>query len=593
MLAYEPSPFDPAPIPFDKLSLDERLLSGIRDLGWAETRPVQSGVIPLALGGGDVIACAETGTGKTAAFLVPILQRFLNEPPPQPPRTRALVLAPTRELAVQIEDQVQGLTYHTTISSVAVFGGVPMDTQERALRAGVDIVVATPGRLMDHMRHDSIDFSGLEILVLDEADRMLDMGFWPDVQRILSALPAKRQTLLFSATMPGGSVEADAGVPARTEVRAGGTPRRSGPDDFARVQTVAAGEKTQWLARWLREEATGPVLVFCRTKIGAERLAGRLSGMGIRAAALHADRTQQQRMAAVEGFRTGTYPVLVATDVAARGLDIEGIAHVVNYRSAGHARGVRASRRPDGPGRINRQRVDAGRPRRSSRAARAGESRWRSTSITTRWARRATIPRRRHAGRATRSGTEPDAARRQPQSTAFVRFTSCRWQQPAEDGTRGVLHAPRGQALRGHDRVRSPTRGVRTASTTSCAARRRSGTRTRLPLLSSVRKLLRQVHPFPVRRQLLVRLPVQSRLLRLPVLLQRHRQIEMRVGVGRIQPQRIAVTDARLGVAAEIVEDVSQVEVRFEDVGLERDGALVAVPAPRRSRCVSSGCWRG
>src|SRR5687768_12569475 len=157
-VTYEPSAFDPAPIPFDKLPLDHRLLSGIRDLGWSETRSVQSGVIPLALAGSDVIACAETGTGKTAAFLVPILQRFLNEAPPQPARTRALVLAPTRELAVQIEDQVAGLTYHTTVSSIAVFGGVPMDIQERALRAGVDIIVATPGRLMDHMRHDSIDF---------------------------------------------------------------------------------------------------------------------------------------------------------------------------------------------------------------------------------------------------------------------------------------------------------------------------------------------------------------------------------------------------------------------------------------------------
>ena len=331
MLAYEPSAFDPAPIPFDKLSLDERLLSGIRDLGWAETRSIQSGVIPLAIGGGDVIACAETGTGKTAAFLVPILQRFLNEPQPQPPRTRALVLAPTRELAVQIEDQVQGLTYHTTVSSVAVFGGVPMDTQEFALRAGVDIVVATPGRLMDHMRHASIDYSGLEILVLDEADRMLDMGFWPDVQRILSALPAKRQTLLFSATMPAEVLRLTQEFLHEPKyVQVG---RRGGPAQTIshNVQTVAAGEKTQWLARWLRDEATGPVLVFCRTKIGAERLAGRLSGMGIRAASLHADRTQQQRMAAVEGFRTGTYPVLVATDVAARGLDIDGIAHVVNY----------------------------------------------------------------------------------------------------------------------------------------------------------------------------------------------------------------------------------------------------------------------
>ena len=331
MLAYEPSPFDPAPIPFDKLSLDDRLLSGIRDLGWQETRPVQSGVIPLALAGGDVIACAETGTGKTAAFLVPILQRFLNEPQPTPPRTRALVLAPTRELAVQIEDQVQGLTYHTTVSSIAVFGGVPMDQQEFALRAGVDIVVATPGRLMDHMRHESVDYSGLEILVLDEADRMLDMGFWPDVQRILSALPAKRQTLLFSATMPAEVLKLTQDFlhdPKYVQVG-----RRGGPAQTIshNVQTVAAGEKTQWLARWLRDEATGPVLIFCRTKIGAEKLAGRLSGMGIRAASLHADRTQQQRMAAVEGFRTGTYPVLVATDVAARGLDIDGIAHVVNY----------------------------------------------------------------------------------------------------------------------------------------------------------------------------------------------------------------------------------------------------------------------
>jgi ATP-dependent RNA helicase RhlE len=330
-LAYEPSPFDPAPIPYDQLSLDLRLLNGIRDLGWKETRSVQSGVIPLALAGGDVIACAETGTGKTAAFLVPILQRFLNEPAPQPPRTRALVLAPTRELAVQIEDQVQGLTYHTTVSSIAVYGGVPMTAQEQALKAGVDIVVATPGRLMDHMRHDSINFSGLEILVLDEADRMLDMGFWPDVQRILSALPARRQTLLFSATMPAEVLKLSQEFLREPKyVQVG---RRGGPAATIShsVQTVPANEKTQWLAQWLRHEAQGPVLVFCRTKIGAEKLASRLSGMGIRTAALHADRTQQQRQAAVEGFRTGTYPVLVATDVAARGLDIDGIAHVVNF----------------------------------------------------------------------------------------------------------------------------------------------------------------------------------------------------------------------------------------------------------------------
>ncbi len=311
--------------------LDERLLSGIRDLGWTETRPVQSGVIPLALTGGDVIACAETGTGKTAAFLVPILQRFLLEAPAVPPQTRALVLAPTRELAVQIEDQVQGLTYHTGTSSIAVYGGVPMDQQERALRAGVDIVVATPGRLMDHMRHDSADFSRLEVIVLDEADRMLDMGFWPDVQRIFAALPAVRQTLLFSATMPSEVMKlAQEFLREPKLIQVG---RRGGPAQTIShsIQEVAAVDKTKWLAQWLRVGATGPVLVFCRTKIGADRLANRLTVLGIKAAALHADRTQQQRMSAVEGFRTGTYPVLVATDVAARGLDIEGIAHVVNF----------------------------------------------------------------------------------------------------------------------------------------------------------------------------------------------------------------------------------------------------------------------
>jgi len=333
--APEASVFDPAPIPFADLDLDPQLLSGIRDLGWESTRAVQSGVIPFALTGHDVIACAETGTGKTAAFLVPILQRFLAVDAKAPggprPGTRALVLAPTRELAVQIEDQVQGLTYHSAISSIAVYGGVPMDVQERALRAGVDIIVATPGRLMDHMRHDSVNFSALEILVLDEADRMLDMGFWPDVQRILSALPSERQTLLFSATIPAEVLKLTREFLHEPQfVQIG---RRGGPAQTIShaVQEVPAKEKTQWLARWLRDEAHGPVLVFCRTKVGAERLASRLSGMGIRTAALHADRTQQQRTAAVEGFRTGTYPVLVATDVAARGLDIEGIAHVVNY----------------------------------------------------------------------------------------------------------------------------------------------------------------------------------------------------------------------------------------------------------------------
>jgi ATP-dependent RNA helicase RhlE len=324
-------PFDEAPLAFERLGLDNPLLHGVRDLGWSETRPVQSGVIPLAMEGLDVIACAETGTGKTAAFLIPILQRFLRSGPLERAVTRALVLAPTRELVVQIEDQVQGLTYHTQLSSVAVYGGVPMDPQERALRAGVDIVVATPGRLMDHMRHEATDFSGIQVLVLDEADRMLDMGFWPDVQRILSALPSERQTLLFSATMPREVMELAREFlqqPKFVQVGRHGGPART---ISHAIQTVAKADKVEWLARWLRHDAEGPVLIFCRTKIGADRVASRLSGMGIRTAVVHADRTQQQRMSAVEGFRSGTYPVLVATDVAARGLDIDGIAHVVNF----------------------------------------------------------------------------------------------------------------------------------------------------------------------------------------------------------------------------------------------------------------------
>jgi ATP-dependent RNA helicase RhlE len=330
-LPYEAVLFDPTPLAFERLGLDAPLVSGIKDLGWRDTRPVQSGVIPLAMQGVDVIACAETGTGKTAAFLIPILQRFLRSSPPPQAITRALVLAPTRELVVQIEDQVQGLTYHTRLSSVAVYGGVPMDPQERALRAGVDIVVATPGRLMDHMRHDTTNFTAIEVLVLDEADRMLDMGFWPDVQRILGALPRVRQTLLFSATMPEEVLTLTRqflNEPKLVQVGRHGGPAQT---ISHAIQTVTKAEKIEWLARWLRNDAEGPVLIFCRTKVGADRVASRLSGLGIRAAVVHADRTQQQRMAAVEGFRAGTYPVLVATDVAARGLDIDGIAHVVNF----------------------------------------------------------------------------------------------------------------------------------------------------------------------------------------------------------------------------------------------------------------------
>jgi len=288
----------------------------------------------VAREGVDVIACAETGTGKTAAFVLPILERLLSRRTPaqlgEAARTAVLILTPTRELAVQIDDDIQGFAYHTGLSSVAVYGGAPADPQERALRAGVDVVVATPGRLMDHMRSGITDFSGLVVLVLDEADRMMDMGFWPDITRILSELPSARQTLLFSATMPDEVMNRARAITRDARIIESGS--RNGPARTIHhtAVMVTGGEKAAWLARFLRQEA-GPVLVFVRTKVGADRLASRLIAQGLRTTALHADRTQQQRSAAVGGLRSGRFTALVATDLAARGLDIEGISHVVNY----------------------------------------------------------------------------------------------------------------------------------------------------------------------------------------------------------------------------------------------------------------------
>jgi ATP-dependent RNA helicase RhlE len=321
---------DSQPVPCATLNLDSRLAEGLRDLGYTETRPIQTAVIPLALAGRDLMACAETGTGKTAAFVVPTLQRLLTASPAPAAKSRVLVLAPTRELAVQIEDEIHGLAYHTPITSAAVYGGVEMGAQERALRAGVDIIVATPGRLIDHLRQQNADLTGVELLVLDEADRMMDMGFWPDVRRIIAAIPSVRQTLLFSATMPDEVMRFALEIvrnPAYIQVGQRSTPPKS---ITHRVELIPAGAKLDWLIAHLKRP-DGPTLVFMRTKIGAERLTRRLAAAGIRAAALHADRTQEQRRAAVEGFRGGRYTALVATDIAARGLDIDGIRTVINY----------------------------------------------------------------------------------------------------------------------------------------------------------------------------------------------------------------------------------------------------------------------
>ena len=347
--ALAPIDCDTTPVAFTSLGLDARLLEGIRDLGFKETRPIQSAVIPFALAQQDLIACAETGSGKTAAFVVPTLQWLLTskrvgtakgvgdrfpdtgvENDPRPPRSRVLVLAPTRELAVQIEDEIHGLAYHTTVTSAAVYGGVEMGPQERALKAGVDIIVATPGRLMDHMRQQNADLSGVELLVLDEADRMMDMGFWPDVRRIIAALPPRRHTLLFSATMPNEVVHDALEITHDAKYVQVGL--RSAPPKTIthRVEYVAASHKAEWLIDHLKRPE-GPVLIFTRTKIGADRLARRLASAGVRCTALHADRSQDQRRIAVEGFKGGKYKVLVATDIAARGLDIDAIHTVINY----------------------------------------------------------------------------------------------------------------------------------------------------------------------------------------------------------------------------------------------------------------------
>ena len=327
--------YDPSPVTFESLNLDSTLIESIRQRGFVTTTPIQSAVVPIIMDGDDLIGCADTGTGKTAAFLLPILNRLLKTRAAAPEErgyTRVLILSPTRELAVQIEDDVQGFSYHTDLTSIAVYGGVAMDQQERALRAGVDIIVATPGRLMDHMRNGAVAFDKLDTLVLDEADRMMDMGFWPDVRRIVATLPdtAARQTLLFSATMPEEVMKLADEVVADAKYVQIGTDGGPAKSITHTVENVAAAEKTEWLARFLRR-TDGPVLVFVRTKSGAERLARKLAAFGLKAAALHADRTQAQRSQAVEGFRSGRYRVLVATDVAARGLDIDGITHVVNY----------------------------------------------------------------------------------------------------------------------------------------------------------------------------------------------------------------------------------------------------------------------
>jgi len=297
-------------------------------MGYTRPTPIQAEAIPVILAGRDLIGCASTGTGKTAAFLLPILQRLHGGTARG--KLRALILEPTRELALQIDEQALALGYHVGLTAVAVVGGVEMRTQERALRAGAEIVVATPGRLLDHMRFGYVDYSALEVLVLDEADRMLDMGFLPDIRRILDALPVERQSLMFSATIPPEIRKlADDILRDPVVVMVGAQKPASGIAHS--VYPVAHERKGRLLTTLLRRAAMSSVLVFVKRKSDADQLARTITRSGVRATSIHSDRSQEDRVAALEAFRRGEYPVLVATDVAARGLDVEGISHIVNF----------------------------------------------------------------------------------------------------------------------------------------------------------------------------------------------------------------------------------------------------------------------
>jgi len=315
-------------MPFAGLALDPALLRATRELGFTRPTPVQKDAIPPALAGRDVLACAMTGSGKTAAFLLPIMQRFLAK---RRGVTRALVLTPTRELSAQIDAHFAELAVHTPLTAAAVFGGVGMGPQEHAFRSGVDVIVATPGRLLDHFRQPYARLEHLEVLVLDEADRMLDMGFLPDIRRVLRHLPPRRQTLFFSATMPPPIV----GL-AREMLRDPVTvnlERKAAPavGITHAVYPVAQDLKTALLLALLERNDVPQALVFTRTKHRANRLAQFLDRHGVACERIHGNRSQPQRTQALAGFKAGRYRVLVATDIAARGIDVEALSHVVNF----------------------------------------------------------------------------------------------------------------------------------------------------------------------------------------------------------------------------------------------------------------------
>jgi len=313
---------------FSAFHLHPNLLKGLKELGFLRPTPIQSDAIPPGLQGRDVLACAMTGSGKTAAFVLPILNALLARPRGT---TRALVVTPTRELAAQILESLNGMAVHTPLTAAAIYGGVGMGPQEHAIRAGVDVLIATPGRLLDHLRHPYTKLGGIEHLVLDEADRMLDMGFLPEIKKILRHVPAKRQTLFFSATLPPpiqGLTREMLKDPVTINVE-----RRSAPavGITQAIYPVRQDLKAPLLLKLLQRHDIEQALVFTRTKHRANRLADQLGKGGVHAERIHGNRSQAQRTAALAGFKRGSFRVLVATDIVARGIDVEALGHVINF----------------------------------------------------------------------------------------------------------------------------------------------------------------------------------------------------------------------------------------------------------------------
>ncbi len=318
-------------MPFKTFGLSDPLVQGILAAGYTAPTEVQSQAIPAAIAGKDIIGCAQTGTGKTAAFVLPILNRLSHEQPPKRRFVRSLILTPTRELAVQIEKSILRYGRFLNLRTLAVYGGVNIKRQFNTLHRGVDIVVATPGRLLDHMRQRKIDLRHVEVLILDEADRMLDMGFIRDVKKIIAALPKNRQTMLFSATVTPEISSLAAGVQKSPLMIQIGRPRNPIETITQNIYLVEKEQKIAFLLHLLQDGQLSSVLVFSRTKHGADKIQRYLERADIVSVAIHSGRNQGQRQRAMDGFKSGKYRVMVATDIAARGIDVTDISHVVNF----------------------------------------------------------------------------------------------------------------------------------------------------------------------------------------------------------------------------------------------------------------------